>query len=292
MKTFKKIVVATDFSDSAKSAYHYAQQLAVRFGASIEVVNFFEVPINPANPNYMEMMPTFRQLEEAADSRLARFVNESENGQGTTLVSNRVQTTFKTQAGFPSDGLIECSKDPSVDLIILGATGEHGWMDKILGSTAGKVSREAYCPVMLVPHGTQYRGIHHMVYTSTFESVQPREIKVAIDFAKYFASAIHFVHVITELDDSGISEKLLLGRLGNEAHTNVAITVENVTGFTAFEGINNYILNNETDMLVTVTHHRSFWEKLTHFSTTKELAWNIHVPLLVLHYDEKSQPPV
>jgi nucleotide-binding universal stress UspA family protein len=291
MKTFKKIIVATDFSDNAKSAYRYARQLATRFGASIEVVNFFEIPINPGNPNYMDMMPTFAQLEEAANNRLARFVNESENGDGSTMVASRIKTTFKTQAGFATDGLIEMSKEPSVDLIILGATGEHGWIDKIFGSIAVKVSREAYCPVMLIPHGAEYRGIHHMVYTSSFDSAQPTEIKVALDFAKYFASAIHFVHVITQPDDLGISEKLLFKRLVSDEHTKVPFTVENTHAFTAVEGINQYILNNDVDLLVTVTQHRTFWEKLMHLSTTKELAWNIHIPLLVLHHDEKSQPP-
>jgi nucleotide-binding universal stress UspA family protein len=292
MKTFKKIVVATDFSDNSKSAYRYARHLATHFGASIEVVNFFEIPINPANPNYLDLMPSFDQLEESANTRLAHFVNDSEIGQGNTIVASRIKTTFKAKPGFASEALIEISKDPSVDLLILGSTGEHGWIDKVFGSIAVTVSREAYCPVLLVPHGAEYKGVHNIVYSSSFDSAKPREIKIALDFAKYFASIIHFVHVVNDPDDLGITDKFLFKRLVGMEHTKVPYIVENVHAFTPAEGINQYVLKNNIDMLISVTRHRTLWEKLMHVSTTKTLAWNAHLPLLVLHHDEASQPPV
>lgn len=291
MKTFKKIVVATDFSDNAKSAYHYARHLAIRFGASIEVINFFQIPINPSHPNYLDYMPTLEEIEKSTTQRLAHFVNEIENDEGTTIIASRVKTTHKVQIGFPADGLIDLSKDPSVDLMIVGTAGEHGWLDKAFGSTAIKVSREAFCPVLLVPHGANYQGIHHIIYASSFDSGKAKEIRIAIDFAKYFASALHFVHVITKQDDIGISEKLLFKHLINNEHTKVPYTIENIHAFTSAEGIQQYTDSNEADLLVTVTEHRSFWEKLTHVSTTKTLAWNTHLPLLVLHHDEKALPP-
>ena len=291
MKTFKKIIVGTDFSDNAAIAFHYAHHLATRLKAELHVVNVYEIPINPGSPQYLDYMPTLDELEKSATARLARFVSDISD-TGNTMVASRVKVTSETMIGFPADRFVELSKDPSVDLMIVGTAGEHGWLDKAFGSTAIKVSREAFCPVLLVPHGANYQGIHHIIYASSFDSGKAKEIRIAIDFAKYFASALHFVHVITKQDDIGISEKLLFKHLINNEHTKVPYTIENIHAFTSAEGIQQYTDSNEADLLVTVTEHRSFWEKLTHVSTTKTLAWNTHLPLLVLHHDEKALPPI
>ena len=76
MRTLRNIIVATDFSDNAKSAYRYAQNLALRFGASIEVVHYYEIPLNPPSPNYMEVAHTYDYLKEQSDNLLALFTQE------------------------------------------------------------------------------------------------------------------------------------------------------------------------------------------------------------------------
>jgi nucleotide-binding universal stress UspA family protein len=286
MRTLKNIIVATDFSDNAKSAYRYAQNLALRFGASIEVVHYYEIPLNPPSPNYMEVVHTYDYLKEQSDNLLALFTQEETGVEGGTMVATQVKTTVKSQAGMASQGLIELSKDPSIDLIILGTTGEQGWVDKIFGSVSIKVGRDAFCPVLLVPNGAEYSDIKDIVYTSSFDSAQPQEIKLALDLTTYFAAAIHFIHVITNPNDLGISERFLFEHLVENEHTKVPYSVQNIDAPSPSEGINQYILEHNVDMLITVTQHRSFWEKLMYASTTKSLAWNTHLPLLVLHNNE------
>lgn len=48
------------------------------------------------------------------------------------------------------------------------------------------------------------------------------------------------------------------------------------------EGIEHYLQNNSTDMLVVFTHKRLFYERLFNRSVTKELANEIDIPVLVL----------
>jgi nucleotide-binding universal stress UspA family protein len=288
MKTLRNIIVATDFSDNAKSAYRYAKHLASHFGASIEVVHYYEIPLNPPSPNYMEIAHSYDYLQEQSDNLLALFIEEETGTEGGTMIANKVKTTVKSQAGMASQSLIELSKDPSVDLIVLGTTGEQGWVDKIFGSVSIKVGRDAFCPVLLVPNDTEFSDIHDIVYTSSFDSAQPQEIKLALDLAKYFVAAIHFIHVITNPNDLGISEKFLFEHLVENEHTKVPYSVQNIDASSPTEGINQYLLNHNVDLLVTVTQHRTFWEKLMYASTTKSLAWNVRLPLLVLHNNEPS----
>jgi nucleotide-binding universal stress UspA family protein len=136
-----------------------------------------------------------------------------------------------------------------------------------------------------VPRGAEYHGLHHIVYAAAFESAHLKEIQLALDFAKYFDSTVHFVHVVTSVNDPR-QEHLLFKQLVEEEKTVVRYTVDSVRGVTPIDGIKNYLNTHATDLLVTVTHHYRFWEKLTHNSTTKNFFWNINMPLLVLQRED------
>jgi nucleotide-binding universal stress UspA family protein len=291
MKTFKKILLATDFSDNAATAYHYAYQLAARLKSELHVLNVYEIPINPNNSQYLDMMPSIDDLEQVSKNRLSRLVNENSN-QGNTMVASRVKVTTEALIGFPADRLIEMSKDPSVDLIVVGSAGEHGWVDRIFGSVAVQVASEAFCPVLLVPQDADYKGIHHLLYASSFDSAAIKSIHLTLDWTKYFMGDIHFLHVNTPSEKHPRTETLTFEKLLEREKTKVPFTVENIEAETVPDGIRAYTVENPIDMIITVTRHRSFWENMTHNSVTKALAWNTHIPIMVLHSDDISQSPV
>lgn len=291
MKTFKKIVVATDFSENSQAAYRYARHIAQRLGADVHVVNVYEIPVNPGNPNYLDIIPPLEEIEKIAKMRLSRFVSES-NDANNTIVASRIKVTSEAIIGFPSDRLIEMSAEPSVDMMILGSTGERGWVDKILGSVAIKVASEAHCPLLLVPGNSEYKGIHHMLYATSFESASPKDIHLVLDCAKYFMADIHFVHVNLPGEKHPKLDTFTFKKLLQNEHTKVPYAIEAITAESVSSGIESYIKDHPIDLLITVTKHRGFWENLTHSSITKNLAWNSHVPMMVLHKDDKLQPPV
>jgi nucleotide-binding universal stress UspA family protein len=291
MKTFKHIVVATDFSESSANAYRYARQVAARFGATLKVVHIYEIPVNPSHPEYFNFMPSLEELENTAKQRLANFISESDEGNNTTVVASRIKVTSEALIGFPADRLIELSKDPSVDLLILGTYGEHGLMDRIFGSVSVKVASEAYCPVLLIPEDADYTGIHHALYAASFDSITGKEISVAIDFAKYFVSALHFVHVDTGKTEAKPYDRLALKRLLEQKAPKLPYSLDSIEAKSIADGIYQYSLKNEVDVIMTVTRHRNFWESLTHHSVTKDLTWRAELPILCLHSDDQIQPP-
>ena len=290
MKTFKKIIFATDFSDNAVSAYRYARHLAQRLNAAIHVVNVYEIPLNPGNPNYIDTMPPVEEMDKLAKMRLARFVSESPDG-GDTVVASRIKVTSEAVIGFPADTLIDMSTDPTIDLMILGSTGERGWLDKLFGSVAVKVATDAHCPVLLVPNNAEYKGVHHLLYAASFDSASPKDIHLVLDWTKYFVGEVHFVHVNLPAEKHPKLDTITFKKLLESEHTKVPYAVEAVTAESIPVGIQAYTKDNPIDMLIAVTKHRSFWESITHDSVTKALAWNTHIPMMVLHKDDKLQPP-
>ncbi len=290
MKTYKNIIVATDFSENSLNAFHYAQHIAQHFDATLTVVHVFKIPlptITPDYPDYFTGIPAIADLEKSALERLSEFVNEDNKGdEGNTMVMNRVRIKTEAVMGIPADKLIEYSQNPSTDLLILGTGAEHDWVDKVFGSFAIKVMKEAHCPVLLVPIAADYKGIYHLLYTASPHSSSHKEVSNAIDFAHHFNSALHFVHV-NELSDTPNPEtKQKFQQILNNKTTNLPYTIEEVFALTVAEGINAYCLENPIDLVVTVTHHRRFWDDLTHYSVAKALAWQAQLPILCFHKDE------
>lgn len=296
MKTYKNIIVATDFSDNSLNAYHYARQIALHLDASLTVVHVFKMPlpsVTPDYPDYLSAMPSIEELEKIALRRLDEFVDKDptpeESLMGNTLVLNHVNVKKEAVMGIPADTLIEYSKNPSTDLLVLGTGAEHDWVDKVFGSFAIKVMKEAQCPVLLVPIAADYKGIDHILYTAALESTSENELSHTIDFANYFKATLHFVHVDAVSQTPQKDMPVKFQQLLRDKKLHSPYTIDNIAALTVAEGINAYCAEKNMDLVITVTHHRRFWEDLMHYSVAKELAWQARLPILCFHRDDDEK---
>ncbi len=286
MTTFNNIVLATDFSDSSINAYNYARHLAQHFGATLTVAHVYDMPISPETLDYLAVMPSRSDLERAVQERMSNFLG-SHDGKVTTHI--RIKTKALLGMGVPQDTLVEHSKNPLTDLLILGTKGGGNWVDKLLGTVAIEVMQKAHCPVLIVPKEAEYKGIHHALYATSPDSKSEDDIRMAVDFAQYFATKLHFIHVDAVFEDPKNDNfhetfKRVLAQKGMYA----PYSIENVAATTVSEGINDYCRRNAIDLMIAVTHHRGFWDNLIHYSVSEELAWHARLPILCLHSDDKA----
>jgi nucleotide-binding universal stress UspA family protein len=286
MKTFNNIVIATDFSQSSTNAYTYAKHLATQHNATLTVVHVYDIPIDPSTLDYLAVVPSPTDLEKAVNEQMTRFVNEADKGDNT-LVDNSLRMKIKILMGLPADTLIDHSQNPLADLLILGTVGAHDWVDKLFGSVAVKVMTDAHCPVLLVPQKAVYKGIHQALYATSPNASSDKDVSLAIDCAHFFAAPLHFVHVKGVFEDPDDDGHALFQRVLAQKAVYYPYSIENVDAPTVAEGINYYCLTHPIDLIIAITHHRSFWSDLIHYSTTKELAWHALTPILCLHSDEE-----
>lgn len=142
-RSIASIVVATDFSAAARRALQRAAQLAGRHGARLYVVHSIAAagwiddvigvapPSNPA------------QLHEAVESAM-----REECAQLAPQLEVPVHTV--TLEGALHRSLPVWLAERPADLVVLGAYGESGWRQVLLGSTAERLLRQCRVPVLLV----------------------------------------------------------------------------------------------------------------------------------------------
>lgn len=145
-----RIVVGTDFSDTADVALKQAFELASKEqNAEVHVVNAVR-----HLGEYVQMdlpdTPAYRlPLDEAQDKIEAHVGAELSKWQGATgKTFSRCVTYLSTE--FPAVGISQLAADLDAEMIVIGTHGRQGLRRLVLGSVAEAVVRMAHVPVLVV----------------------------------------------------------------------------------------------------------------------------------------------
>ena len=142
---FKLIVVATDFSAGADTAFTQGLSLAQQHQARLLVVHVMPPLVNPS-PLLDEM--AVNQTTLALRDGLRRSCQEElqsrylERAQG-------VQAEILLLEGDPARELARLLAERRADLAVIGSTGVSGLAETVFGSVAQKLVRRAPCSVLV-----------------------------------------------------------------------------------------------------------------------------------------------
>ena len=147
MTAITRILVPTDFSETADAALDCATTLAERFGASLRLVHVFDDPYAAAiyTPEvYAPMPPDIRE-------RILTDVRRRLAEQLTGIAP--VEATSEVLEAAPAEAIVDDARAHGADLIVMGTHGRRGLSHMLLGSVAERVLRTAPCPVLVVRGG-------------------------------------------------------------------------------------------------------------------------------------------
>lgn len=282
----KKILVPTDFSKNASCAFLYAMELAENLDATVTVVHIYHPSANHLNEFYI---PSDDEIEKASKERLDEFVAEhySKNIE-EVIVANMVEQ--KLVIGFAADTLVEMSKTGEYDMIVMGATGSTGILEKVFGKVSLYVAQRAACPVLLIPSGggVNFRPVRKLMYASEYESADENVLKKIGDLSNKLNSKIHLVHVYDKMEatpknpENHIAHFLLEKAFQLKAPW-LQFQMDSITSDTVAHGLEAYAKEHNMDWMILVKPQRRFWERLFHTSKTNEIIMNPSIPLMVMH---------
>ena len=135
----RRIGVGFDGGPEAGQAFALALALARDCGSALHVRTAVATPITYADFTPYEDDWTGRAVA-AANADLAELVCDVD-----------VEVTTKATVGLPVDELVALSEE--VDLLVLGSRAWGPIRRLVLGSTAASMTREAHCPVLVLPRG-------------------------------------------------------------------------------------------------------------------------------------------
>lgn len=287
MKAIKRILVPTDFSENARAAFDYALKLAEDKKASIKVVHIYadytpEMAL--AEANFVAGGKSIAEITEA----LTNFVDEEMDTASNIITARKVKVEAEVYYGSPVQDIIAMSKTGEFDLIVMGTAGQKNWGELMFGSVSTHVSQKANCPVLLVPSESEYKKVKNIVYACDFDHKSFKHVGLVSDVAKTFAANVHLIFVKTEENErSNYNTDVEDMRAVFHAQApKLTYTSDIITEDDVVEGINKYSKVNRIDMVVAVTKHRRFWDRILHSSKVKEMAIYSELPVLVIKADD------
>ncbi len=163
----KKILYATDLSESARHALAYAVSLANLYGVGITILHVLEE--NPgidaavrANVSAEQWAEIKKEREDSARNAIIAKQHEDDPKMKEILKKfyHNVSDNLENQSfvldemvvkrGYPVDMIIETAENRNCDLIVMGTQGHGGLAQMIIGSTAQKVMKRSKIPVLVV----------------------------------------------------------------------------------------------------------------------------------------------
>ena len=270
----KRILVPTDFSDTANNALQFAADLAKKNNAEIVLLHVYHVPVIDVytSATYIEEMQ--KEQEKESLQKLDAIVTELTKGG---IIADSI-----SKPGFLADEIELIEEKEEVDFIVMGTTGASGALASLIGSNAARAIEKSTVPIMVVPHEARNKQYKKIGYAYDFVDVDVTSLGSLADFAQPYSADVLVMHVKDEAHFRFKDEEKILADAGKK-YGNVNFSFAEIKDTDIADALNECIEEEDLDLLVMTHHHRTFFEKLFHKSLTKKMAYHTNIPLLVYH---------
>ena len=134
-----RILVCVDRSERTQKIVDYASNLARKLQAKMTVLYMVTLPVGREPLLQIDPKPFLDSGNE--------FLNEIRVRMERSGIE--VETHLDTTIGNPAHKIVNFAEE-GFDMIVVGAMGERGVKNLLLGSVSATVARSAKCPVLIV----------------------------------------------------------------------------------------------------------------------------------------------
>lgn len=142
-QSFRQILYATDYSENAKTGFHYALELSRSFGAELVVLHVLDRLELWGSELIGQLPDAITHVREASVRQMEKLI-ASEPSSGRTARVAVIE-------GAPHHEIVDYADRTGADLIVLNIQSKSFLERAMLGSTAERVIRLSHVPVLAVP---------------------------------------------------------------------------------------------------------------------------------------------
>lgn len=273
----KTIIVPTDFSPVATNAMNFAADMAVNINASLLLLHIYQVPVSMTDVPVV--LVSAEELRKSSEAKLQEIKDAL-----THITSGKIKVYAEARLGDVSDELEDACKLIQPFAVIMGTRGTSGVERVLFGSTTLTAIRHLKWPVIVVPPGKEYgTGIKKIGFACDFDKVvESTPIQFIKNMVKEFGADLHVLnvdyegrHFKPETPEESLMLHTLLEDLNPNYHFINHVDIE--------DGINEFVEENNIDLLITIPKKHRLLDSLFKHSSTKQLVTQSHVPVMCVH---------
>jgi nucleotide-binding universal stress UspA family protein len=276
--SMKTILVPTDFSEIADNAINYAAELGKLMSAKLILFNAYHMPI--ITSEVPVVMPTAEEIETDCMIGLKKIEEELQKKH-----NNQLQISASCRYGLAVDEISAFAAESNVDLIVIGMRGAGFLSEKLIGSVTTSLMRKVKCPLLVIDEHVTYKEIKKVALASDYHEIQHESaLQPLKEFVRLFNAHIHVLNVVKEKAELvPTTEQAVVGVKLEHSLEGVDHTFHYTENKNVVEGINQYVAENNIDMVVMIPRIHSVLTNIFREPHTKRMAFHSTVPLLILN---------
>jgi nucleotide-binding universal stress UspA family protein len=272
----KTILIPTDFSEIADNAITYALEFSKILQSRIVLFHAYHMPI--VTTEVPMMIPTQNELEKDSLEALEKVKRRISAG-------NNVEIECVARYGLAVDEIETYAQENNMDMVIMGMRGAGLIGEKLIGSVTTALIGKVKCPVLIIDSQVKYRQVSKIVLASDLKEVQKSEVLTPLkEMAKLLNAHVHVLNVVREPAELvPTTEEAIVGVKLEHSLEDIDHSFHYAENEDVVDGINEYVDENNIDMVAMIPRAHSFFQGLFQEPYTKRMAFHSHVPLLILN---------
>ncbi|RYY85240.1 MAG: universal stress protein [Chitinophagaceae bacterium] len=257
------ILVATDFSEASGNALRFAARLSLFRQCPLVVVHAYPLPIASGEPL---LMPAGI---ECVQHESAKALAKQEGSLRSEFPSLQAEFVNLPAPDIAAELLQYCELRKPF-LLVLGTherTEIESWFSEGL-----RLMHRTSVPLLMVPAGFQGIGWMRAVLAFDGAPLQPVQQHRITTIMSELHAMLDVVHV-----QSSRTSGPVFPQLGPVAGSNHTVLAKNVAS-----GLQTFLQQNPSDLMVVLPHHHSLWERFFVRRHTPSLVSELPLPVLVL----------
>jgi nucleotide-binding universal stress UspA family protein len=275
-KNINKILVPTDFSKTGLLAVEHAAFMAKLFKADLYLLHVVEIMDLAYNLPGIVIQQDVVTLKTAAEEQI-------------NILAGSVQKTYNIKVftlcftGSISGAIADTVSDKSIDIVVMGTHGAHGFKEFFVGSNAYKTVSLCPCPVITVQTDVEKLGFANIVLPidDCFDSRQ--KVNFTLTLGKNYASKIHILGLVDDTVNLN-TFKVKLGsveKLIKESGLNFETHIVNSSDF-ALDTL-RYARKAKADLIAVLTDHESKYKGKFMGLFAQQVVNHSKIPVLNIH---------
>jgi nucleotide-binding universal stress UspA family protein len=140
-KAVRRVLAPIDFSNASEVAVQHAKEIALTYGAEVDLLHVVQEPVYPSAYGYEAAAFPTAEVIDSVEAQLGEMARE-QIGYEHVMIEART--------GDPGGQILDYTAENEIDLIVIATHGRTGLNRMLLGSVAERVLRRSPVPVFIV----------------------------------------------------------------------------------------------------------------------------------------------
>jgi nucleotide-binding universal stress UspA family protein len=275
----KKILVPLDFSETSDNAFVYALEMAKLLKAELVLLHTFEIPVVDTQGLAFNYATVYNSVELA---NFEHFREKLPKLRNIALERNldHISLNHILMNGDLLYSIKKVVSEENIDIVVMGTNGAEGWMASLVGTNTGSVINNVGVTVLSVPAEAKFEQIKTIAFTTRFRKKDIEALIKVLFYAKKFRAKVKCLYVKTSNSDVN-SETVNRWKSHFEDEEDLQFFV--IPNDDVPCTIEDFLDNQNVDMLAMLTYKRNFFAALFTTTTTQKLSYYLRTPILALH---------